>query len=121
MDVFSFQPVVIVQAVCVDERRAAASILGNEFLSPCCLHFVAQFSELRTCLIYRDDVFGCKCHEVLWPLGGCDFEARHFGGDTPKLQHVACHDRGADFSCRKGNEYIVHGSKTVGQSGRISI
>ncbi len=51
MDVFSFQPVVIVQAVWVDERRAAASVLGNEFLSPCCLYFVAQFCELRTCLI----------------------------------------------------------------------
>ena len=36
MDVLSFQPMVIVQAVCIDERRATASVLGNEFLAPGC-------------------------------------------------------------------------------------
>jgi hypothetical protein len=59
------QPVVIVQALRVDERRAAAPVLGNEFLAPLGPHFVAQFGEFRSRLTQGDNVFGCNAHRFL--------------------------------------------------------
>jgi hypothetical protein len=112
---------VIIQAILADERRAAAPIFGNMFLASLDPHFVAQFGELRARMPQRDDVSWCNRHDVFWLSGYCDSQARNFGGDTPKFQQIAGHNGSADFSCREGNEHVVHGTKAVGQSRGISI
>ena len=121
VDVLALQLVVIVQAVCVDERHELSATFGDEFFSALGVDFLAEIRQMCAGITKLDAVFRCNCHDVFWPSGSCDFETRHFGGDPPKLQYVAGHDRGADFTCCEGDEHIVHRTQSVGQSGRIPI
>jgi hypothetical protein len=83
--VLAFQSMIVVQPLGIDERRARAAVFRDESFTAFGADNFAELRQLCSGVTKRDDVFGCNCHEVFWPSGSCDFEARHFGGDTPEL------------------------------------
>lgn len=48
VDVLALQSVVIVQAVCVNERREFSAIFGEEFFSAIGVDFLAEIRQIRS-------------------------------------------------------------------------
>jgi hypothetical protein len=62
VNVLTFETVIVIESVCVDERGAAAPVLRDDFFASFGVDFLAELRELGSSMAQRDDIFGCNCH-----------------------------------------------------------